>query len=273
MKLIGTALTAAVCLLCALPVAAENDSYLQRGGTGQLTAPVNVLLTGDSLMESLGPQMQRELQGYTNLRFIPIGRKSTGLSRPDFYNWPQVLEQHMKSESPRVVIMWVGTNDPQNIHGVRNTGTVCSAEWQKAYYNKLLEILRIVRNHKARFILLGPPVMDEEPLNSQLASITKLMQWTCRRYGAVFIDTRPLLADKSGRYLQQTQLADGSRVTLRTRDHVHITPEGNRLIMDRLLPELAACLSTPKQRATTQKKRSTGTIRGGSIPHSPRVFR
>ena len=47
--------------------------HLERGGRGRADFPVRILLTGDSLMEAMGPQMQRELSGYENITLIPIG--------------------------------------------------------------------------------------------------------------------------------------------------------------------------------------------------------
>lgn len=252
---------------------------LVREGEGTVPQPTRILLTGDSLMEGLGPQMQRALDGYANLTFIPIGKKSTGLSRPDFYNWPKVLEENMVKHKPHIVVMWVGTNDPQNIHGMKGLGEPLSVAWQKAYHNKLIEIFRIVRKHNAILIMMGPPVMDEQPLNGQLNDITRLMSWTCKHNNVYFLNTRPILADAKGRYLHRTTLANGKTADIRTRDHVHITADGNILVMDRLLPYLSATLPGQKlqQRRTTSTHRRTNSgvrgIRGSSTPHSPRAFR
>jgi hypothetical protein len=38
---------------------------------------------------------------------------STGLSRPDYYDWPAHLEQDMAAVDPRVVVLLVGANDDQ----------------------------------------------------------------------------------------------------------------------------------------------------------------
>lgn len=252
---------------------------LIREGEGVVQQPTRILLTGDSLMEGLGPQMKRALDGYANLTLIPIGKKSTGLSRPDFYNWPQVLEKHMQEHKPQIVVMWVGTNDPQNIYGIKGLGEPLSIPWQKAYHNKLIEIFRIVRKHNATLIMMGPPVMNEQPLDEQLRAITRLMLWTCKKNGAYFLDTRPILADARGKYLQRTTLKNGKVADIRTKDQVHITADGNILVMDKLLPYLSATLPGAKlQRRVTASLRRSGNstgkgISGASTPHSPRAFR
>lgn len=215
---------------------------IKRDGTGSAARPVRILLTGDSLMEGLGPQMQEALDGYKNITIIPIGKKSTGLSRPDFYNWPAVLEQNLKKHRPNIVVMWVGTNDPQNIYGKKGLGEPCSIEWQKAYYDKLMEIVKLTRRYRARLIFMGPPVMDKEPLNSQLIVINRIMSWTSRNNRAGFLDTRRILADKNGKYRHRGILKNGKAATLRTPDKIHITAAGNDLVMDRLLPYMGAII-------------------------------
>lgn len=227
-----------------LPVAC--GMHLQCGGKGRAARPIRILLAGDSLMESMGPQMRDAMAGYENITLIPIGKRSTGLSRPDFYNWPRVLEENLRRHRPHVVVMWVGTNDPQNIYGKRGLGEPCSRPWMRAYAGKILEIVRLCQFYRARIILLSPPVMDEEPLNSQLAEITNLMRSICRHYRLGFINTRPILADSHGRYTHTATMPNGRKATIRWKDRVHITGEGNILVMNKLLPYMGAIIPEDK---------------------------
>ncbi len=232
---------------------------LECGGSGKAAQPIRILLTGDSLMEALGPQMQKALEGYENISLIPIGKRSTGLSRPDFYNWPKVLEENLQQHRPHIVIMWVGTNDPQGIYGQKNLGEPCSREWLKAYTYKLIEIARLCQKYHARLIFMGPPVMDEEPLNTQLLKITDIMRRTCSHYKLGFIDTRPLLSDSKGKYIHRAKLPDGRVADIRWKDRVHITGDGNLLIMRKLLPYMGSIIPE----ARPDGKRLQRTSRSG----------
>lgn len=231
--------------------------HLECGGKGKAAMPIRILLTGDSLMEALGPQMQKAMDGYENISLIPIGKRSTGLSRPDFYNWPKVLEENLITHRPHIVIMWVGTNDPQGIYGKTGLGEPCSHEWLKAYTFKLMEIAQLCQKHRARLIFMGPPVMDEEPLNTQLLKITDIMRRTCRHYKLGFIDTRPLLADANGRYMHRATMPDGRVADIRWKDRVHITGEGNLLIMRKLLPYMGSII--PEARTDGRRLKRTSS--------------
>lgn len=242
-----------------------GSGWLQPGGSISLRVPVRVLLAGDSLMQGLGPQMKTALSGYNNLTFIPIGRKSTGLSRRDFYDWPASLKRHLAADKPHLVVMWVGTNDPQGIYGRPDAGEPCSREWQLAYLDKIREIFALVRQHKARLILMGPPVVGDPRLNEQLATINRLMGWACKRYGVCYVDTRAILGDSRGRFTMQGVVPGGRAAVLRTPDRLHITADGNKRVMAYLLPyvsaEISRCFS-PRPSAAT--RRSAATISGRS---------
>ena len=238
----------------------QRGAWLQPGGRMKLPTPTRVLLAGDSLMESLGPQLRTELAGYENLTLIPIGKKSTGLSRPDFYNWPLVLKQHMEKDNPHIVVFWVGTNDPQNIFGMTGLGEPCSRPWQRAYLSKIYEIMNIVGHYHAYLIFMGPPVVGDKKLDDQLAKINRLMAWACKVRRAGYVDTRKILADGKGRFRFSAPMKDGKDATIRYKDGVHITADGNQLVMDRLVLYLASCI-----RPGTLPDRPIGpTYRSGS---------
>lgn len=259
--------TVLLSLLAAL-APAQGQSLVSKGvqpgfrinGKAKMRRNMTILLTGDSLMESLGPELKQALAGYEGLTVIPIGKKSTGLSRPDFYNWPQVLEQHLQQYSPTVVVMWVGTNDPQNIHGMTGLGEPCSKAWQRAYLGKLKQIIALTYKYKARLVFMGPPVMDTEPLNSQLFAINRLMEWISAKVGAHFINTRAILSDKEGRYIHRAEI-NGKLQDLRTHDHVHITSTGNQIIMQHLLPAITAACTGGKPKEPQPAKKGNGSVR------------
>lgn len=250
-----------------------GTGWLQPGGHISLRVPVRVLLAGDSLMEGLGPQMKDALSGYGNLTFIPIGKKSTGLSRRDFYDWPTVLKQHLAAHKPHLVVMWVGTNDAQSIYGRPDAGEPCSREWQLAYLEKIREIFMLVRQHRARLILMGPPVVGKPQLNEQLGVIHRLMEWACGRAGVCYVNTRAILGDASGRFTMQGYVPGGRAAVLRTPDRLHITADGNRRVMAYLLPYISEEISRCFQRTSAPRatyRRSSATISGRSAEPQPR---
>ena len=49
------------------------------------------------------------------------GQVTTGLTRPDYYNWPAELQADLPKYSPQVVVVMMGANDPQDFPGPPDT--------------------------------------------------------------------------------------------------------------------------------------------------------
>lgn len=260
--------------VCAQQLAPGSGWLVQRGSypSHLWKTPVRVLLAGDSLMESLGPQMRSSLSGYSNITFIPIGKKSTGLCRPDYYNWPSVLKQNLATHRPHLVVMWVGTNDAQGIYGHTGLGETGSEAWQRVYREKVREIITLSHSYGARIMIMGPPVVGKTELNAKLGMIDRLMQTECRAAGVCYISTRYILGGSQGIFHSQGRLVSGEMVSLRTSDRVHITEGGNRRVMDYTLPylgrEIERCFrrSSVSRSAASGASGSAAVIRASSAP-------
>ncbi len=224
----------------------------------QQKASARVLFAGDSLMEKLGPQVEPALTVHLNWSCLPIGKRSTGLCRPDFYNWPAVLEKNLRDFRPHLVVMWVGTNDNQNVYGVK-TGGLLTEAWKNAYHRKMLEIIRLCQKYQARLIFIGPPVVEDAKVDAELKQITGVMGVVCRHYRIPFLDARPIFSDRQGRYVRQMVNKQGKPVAIRTKDGVHITDAGNNLVMKQLYPLMRRTLGYD----STRRRTSSTSIRGG----------
>ncbi len=205
---------------------------------------VRAVFAGDSLMESMGPQMQPALTEHLQWACRPIGKKSTGLCRPDFYDWPAVLEENLREFRPHLVVFWVGTNDNQNVWGVKTGGLLTDA-WKKAYCGKMQQIIDLCRKYRARLIFIGPPTVGKARVNAELEQINQVMRDYCKLQHVPFLDVRPIFSDKKGRYIQSLRNKSGKSVAIRTKDQVHITPAGNNLVMKQLYPLMQQSLSAP----------------------------
>ncbi len=91
---------------------------------------------------------------------------STGLVRPDFFNWPLQLQQQVKAFDPgAVVVMW-GANDNQGVE--TSSGKVYqfgTDGWQKEYRKRIEDVIAILFAGGVRRIYwVGQPIMPERVL-------------------------------------------------------------------------------------------------------------
>lgn len=208
--------------------------------------PPVVIFAGDSIMEGLGPELERALRSRLDSEqirgerpfFVQAGVSSSGLCRPDFYDWPAKIGELMANARSGCVIICIGTNDDQAVTGEdgkkRAFGT---AAWAGAYSYRVGEIIGLIANAGARQIWLSPPVM-REPLGSRVKEIKKVIAKTCARHNVPYLDIWQNLADANGEFQRHLLQADGTEIAIRTRDGVHLTRAGNQELASQLVPIL-----------------------------------
>ncbi len=204
--------------------------------------PPKVLLVGDSMMmEGFGPVLQRTLRKRPNLEVIREGKYSTGLSRPDYFDWPAHLKMLVERDDPDLIVICMGANDPQDIVDAdKKRHHADSASWKEVYRSRAEKLLGIATARGSRVIWAGLPIMSKEPYSTRIRRLSNLQKEACEKFPqqALFVDTKAVLADSSGNYTTFVTNEKGRHVRLRYKDMVHVTEEGGRLLTESLLPAI-----------------------------------
>ncbi|MBR6575793.1 MAG: DUF459 domain-containing protein [Akkermansia sp.] len=218
----------------------ELNMEPQAVAAANLAAPVHyrIMLMGDSLMEDLGPATYRVLRSRKGLHFILTAKFSTGLCRPDYFNWPQNLEPAVKEHRPDIIIIFIGANDGMPIKVEdKNISPYSRDAWRDAYRGKMQEIFDIARKYECRVLWVGLP-----PMGGKYAALLKntadTQQAVCESLHVPYLDTVPLLGDENGAYRTYMTNERGQTVRLRKKDLEHLAPAGNELIVRSMLPHI-----------------------------------
>jgi uncharacterized protein len=180
-----------------------------------------VLLVGASSIQfHLGVELERELaSAYAGLQVLRLGKLSTGLTRPDVFDWPAKLRELVASFRPDLVIANFGGNDGQSL--VLDDGRVArfgQPEWERTYRARLQQIVAIAREGGAQVALLGMSTTRDPVLSRRMARINTLMDEVAAPAGAHYLSIWDLGADRRGQYQEvatikgvatKTRLADG----------------------------------------------------------------
>ncbi len=86
--------------------------------------PAEVLIVGDSDAGTFGPYL-KTLVDQTGIATTQLEYKtSSGLARPDFFDWPSFMRQIVPQANPDIVIATFGGNDAQGLRNVDKTWAV-----------------------------------------------------------------------------------------------------------------------------------------------------
>ncbi len=211
----------------------------------------SVLLVGDSLSIGLGQQLEAVFASRGDVRFAHLGKVSSGLANPGFFDWNAQLSAQVKAHHPDVVLIMLGANDDKPLPGADGRSAAFGSKaWDAAYAARLARLHAIARaeNPRATVYFIGVPVMGDPSFNALMVHVNGVIAATAASLpDCAFIDVKDTLADAKGRFAPLARVPDGGVVKLRAADGVHISGTGSRLLAARCLDAVSDAAGLPKK--------------------------
>jgi hypothetical protein len=197
--------------------------------TPTLADPIKTFVVGDSVAGSFGPGFQR-VAGLTGLFNVSVDAKvSSGLSRPDYFNWPKHLRDLTKEQNPELMLVMFGANDSQNIALNGQALQVFSPEWYAEYRKRVgstMDLLRSADNTRV-IIWVGQPIMSTKSAAAGMDRLDYIFATEAqKRPWVVYFDSWPYFTDGDGQFQQRLPAGDGAEARVRENDGVHLSPQG-----------------------------------------------
>ena len=209
----------------------------------------SILLVGDSLSIGLGQQIEQALAGRSDVRFAHLGKVSSGLANPAFFDWNAQLTAQVKAHHPDLVLIMVGANDDKPLpSGDGRSLPFGSRGWDRAYGDRLAKLHAIVRaeNASAKVYFVGVPIMADKAFDTEMLHVNTVLASVARTLpDSAYIETRDVLADASGGFASQGRGPDGALVRLRAGDGVHVSGAGSKLLAARCLEAVSGAAGLP----------------------------
>jgi len=187
---------------------------------------LRVVVVGDSLSQGLAPALA-ELFDPSTARVLSLGRISTGLARPDYFDWPAALGRIVDEVRPDLVFVLLGPNDDQPIVTSNGTVDIGSTDWTSAYRERAAAFLREATSAGTRVVWVGIPVVAERErwdfyrrLNDVYADAAAADPL------AAYVDAWRLLESRDGGYAAYLRNERGVLQQMRAGDGFHFTPNG-----------------------------------------------
>jgi hypothetical protein len=201
--------------------------------------PLRILVAGDSLVGWIAPALEAELAGQP-VQVIEDWKGSSGLVRPDFFDWPARIEADVAEHDPEVVIVGFGGNDAQNLLVDGELLERGSPGWQEEYQRRVAEVLDLVEGPGRTLYWIGMPLTEATGIEEVRPAIAGAVEAeVAERPWAHAVDTMDVLAP-DGTYQVFLPGPDGEEVRVRADDGVHPSPEGGRFIVRSFLDEVLA---------------------------------
>ncbi len=198
---------------------------------------IKILLIGDSMMmEGLGPTLQKALRKRHDVEVVREGRYSSGLSKPDFFNWPENLKKLLEKHAPDMLIISLGANDTQDIMVGKKRFRIDTDGWEKVYAIRVLNFLELATENNRKVLWVSLPIMGPMPYGNRTKLINAITADMSAFYPAVAYENIEHLLTKNGKYTSFIKDKDNKTIRLRSKDNIHVSTAGGHILTRHILP-------------------------------------
>jgi lysophospholipase L1-like esterase len=213
-----------------------SGNVVPKAELGKMKPPFKFMIIGSSsMLEGLGPRMEKDLYTIPHMTVIRRGKYSSGLTRPDFYNWNIVSQQLINEHKPQVIITQFGGNDGQTISDSRGRRIPYGAAgWDDVYRQRVDEFMRVISQVR-RVYWLELPIAGTPDFTEKFRRMNRIQREVASKYpNIVYVEVWDRFAP-NGRYEHVLADDSGRRGVVKAGDGVHLTEHGSKILSSIML--------------------------------------
>ncbi|MDO8392357.1 MAG: DUF459 domain-containing protein [Actinomycetota bacterium] len=202
--------------------------------------PAEMLVLGDSDAGNFGPPLESALEA-TGVVAVAIDyHVSSGLARPDFFDWPAYMRLVVPAINPDIVVATFGGNDAQGLRTVDGVWVVTrnpgqgkdDTAWKAEYGRRVGEVMDYLSAGNRTLIWVGIPNDDEEINTDRMRVQDEVVRAeAAARPRVVYIDTWAMFSGVDGGWAESiVDPRDGEGKDVRRGDGFHLNEVGGEIL-------------------------------------------
>ena len=218
------------------------------------TAPMRLVVLGDSLADGLWASFQRSFATCDTLDVVRVTAVSDGLAKSSDEEW---ISRYMtqaglpEDGTTDVAVVQVGANDINFIRNGNSREIFNTELWNQLYAQRVREITDTLRAHSAAVFWVGLPVVGNTKFEPNYQIITAVQKQAVRKAGGKFVDIHELTKFGTGDFAMSGKV-DGQIVKMRAADKVHFTLPGYDMVARAVLDDLIDIINATNRRLALQ---------------------
>jgi hypothetical protein len=231
---------------------------------GQSEGKVKVAFVGDSTADGiwggLASLVPHEPCLKANVELGRFAKNSTGLTRPEKFNWVEEVKRIGESFKPQLFVMSLGLNDRQSVVEHGKVTFENSPDYPARYKERVTAVLKSAAGSKASLLWIGLPAMREAAADrdareknkyfaESIAAFTQsnsqqetLQQDNVQLGSMQYVEPWKLNSSGEDKFASFGPDQKGKMVQIRASDGEHFSPAGDLLVAAYLLPRIVATL-------------------------------
>jgi hypothetical protein len=214
------------------PTATTSDSNKSPYASLPLkTSAIKIMFAGDSMMQGIAPIAMSSLKKiYPKSISVDLSQQSTGLTVKRYFDWPTKIKEGITKENYKVIVLFLGPNDPWDIYENKKVYKFPSNEWEELYRQRVEDLLKFAKNHGAQIIWVGLPNMGEERLRTGAIIQNRVFKGETQKYSYQYVSTEEMIGRLDQPYKAYIKDPIKGDLLMRGSDGIHFTPTALRLI-------------------------------------------
>jgi hypothetical protein len=216
--------------------------------------PVRLYIAGDSDAGTFGPYLQ-QLMDKTGMVDVTLDYKvSSGLARPDFFDWPARFAEELPKVNPGIVVVTFGGNDGQGLTDGSGTfivsqpkgGDSDDAAWREEYGQRVGEVMDELTQGGRTLIWVGIPNHLSPEVTARMSVQDSVVRDQVAKHpGVVFVDTWQIFSGRNGGWAELVvDPRDGEGKPVRAKDGFHLNTEGAEILALKIADSITADLKS-----------------------------
>lgn len=219
------------------PATAPVDTTPENTGPPSPDNKAKVFIVGDSDAGTFGPYLQTLLDG-TRIVDTELDYKvSSGLARPDFFDWPAEIDTKLPEVDPDIVVATFGGNDANILRDAQGNDLFGYPEsdpegWTEEYQRRVGEVMDQLRADGRTLIWVGIPNDDNPDVTARMAIQDEAAKAAAaERPEVIFIDTWQRFSGRDGGWAEFViDPRDGQGKDVRADDGFHLNQTGAEIL-------------------------------------------
>ena len=210
--------------------------------------PLRLYIIGDSMAQVFGSSLENLAEEAHLIKAKLDYKVSSGLTRPDFFDWPQRMIDQIVEFDPDATAVLFGANDGQNVLYKGKVLEVGSKAWQEVYARRVGKAMDILTKGGRRAYWAGNPIMRDPGYRKRISMMDHIYEAEAKKHPGVFyIPTWALFANDKGSYAEYLRDANGDPVLMRAPDGIHLTRAGGDRMAQATLDVIEKDWGIPQQ--------------------------
>lgn len=222
---------------------------IARATPAETNSKVRIAFVGNSLADGIWGGTAALLPRNSCLKgSVELGRfakNSTGLTRPEKFNWPDEVKRIGESFKPALFVMSLGLNDRQSVVFGGRVTLENSPDYPAKYKERVTAVLKSTVASTANLLWVGLSAMRDAAADRDAREKNKMFAEAISEFGnPAFQYAPPWRLNEAGedKFASYGPDQNGKIIQIRASDGEHFTPAGQMIVAAHLLPKMVAIL-------------------------------